>query len=472
MVEIPFPTSSFPGANAQESGGRIINAYAEPLGDGAPSRIARRRSPGLKNFGTSMRTGPRGLIEVAGVLYAAFDGKLEKCGSGGGAFENIGNLNGTKKGFFARNNNVNPDKVFVDPDGNVAVFTPTSVTNSYPDGDLPAVNSVTELDGYLVFTTGDGRAFATDLNSTDVNALSFGKAESKPDGLVRGIRWSDRLLLMGNFTTEIWTNVGTSPFPFARSIVLPRGLIGPYAVTGFEDNFSKGVHWVGDDCAMYRLNGNTPEKISPPDLDGLIEAVGNKEALEMCCYISRGHAFVQLSSDEWTWVFNTNNERWHERKSYQSERSRITQTLYAFGKWLCGDTETGNIQEISGRTYDEVGSPLRVRIESGPVVKFPAGQPVGRADFYFVTGVGIAGGHDPDQTDPTVGISWSDDGGLTWSNPLLRKLGRQSETLQLVSLVGCTGRSGWHGRRWRVDISDAVYVSLLYATQSEDPRAK
>jgi hypothetical protein len=74
----------------------------------------------------------------------------------------------------------------VDPDGNIAVFTPTSVTNSYPDPDLPAVNSVTSIDGYLVFTTGDGRAFATDLNTTAVNPLSFAQAEAKPDGLLQG----------------------------------------------------------------------------------------------------------------------------------------------------------------------------------------------------------------------------------------------------------------------------------------------
>jgi hypothetical protein len=75
-----------------------------------------------------------------------------------------------------------------------------------------------------VFTTGDGRAFATDLNSTSVNALSFGKAEAKPDGLVRVVSWGGRLLFFGNITTEVWTDAGTTPFPFARSTVIPRGL--------------------------------------------------------------------------------------------------------------------------------------------------------------------------------------------------------------------------------------------------------
>jgi hypothetical protein len=179
---IPFPVQTAPGAKSQESGGRIINGYVEELGDQAPNKTVIRRGPGLLNFGTSARTGYRGSIVVNGVLYVGFSGKLEKWTSAGGASVNVGNLNGTKRGFFAANNNTTPDKVFVDPDGNIATFTPTAVTNSYPDADLPSVNSVDFLDGYLVFTTGDGRAFATDLNSTSVNALSFGKAEAKPDG--------------------------------------------------------------------------------------------------------------------------------------------------------------------------------------------------------------------------------------------------------------------------------------------------
>ena len=467
---IPIPVSTAPGSRYQESAGRLINCYAEPLEETAANKFVIRRAPGLENFGTTTEDGCRGFIEVAGTLYVAFDGKLEKFTSSGGASTNVGNLSGTKKGFFARNNNTTPDKWFVDPDGNIAVFTPSSVTNSWPDGDLPSVNSTCDIDGYGVFTTGDGKAYATDLNSTSVNSLSFGKAESKPDGLVRCARWGDKLLLFGNQSTEVWTNAGTSPFPFARNFVIPRGLAGPYCLTGHEDGFSKVPVWVGDDNKVHRYAGAETETISPPDINALIEAVSDKTELELCSYISRGHPFIQLSSTTWTRVFDMDAQKWHERDSYLDTRSRISQSYYAFGKWLCGDTETGNVQQITSNAFDEVDSPLRVRIESGPVVDFPYGVVVGRADFYFVTGVGIADGSDPDQTNPTVEISWSDDG-LTWSNPVQRKLGRQSETVALISLIAETGRAAWMGRRWRIDISDAVYAGFLFGTQSDSSRA-
>jgi hypothetical protein len=224
---IPFPVSTAPGAKAQEAGGRIVNGYVEELGTQAPGKTVIRRSPGLVNFGTSSRTGFRGFGLVNGVLYGAFNGNLERWSAGGGATTHVGSLNGTRRGFFAANNNTTPDKVFVDPDGNIATFTSSTVTNSYPDADLPSVNSVDFLDGYLVFTTGDGRAFATDLNTTTVNSLSFGKAEAKPDGLLRVVTWGGRLLFFGQQTTEVWTDVGATPFPFARNSVIPRGLRRP-----------------------------------------------------------------------------------------------------------------------------------------------------------------------------------------------------------------------------------------------------
>lgn len=546
QVDIPFPLSTMPGVHFQESAGRIINGYVEPLGETAPSTAIYRRAPGLRNFGTSSRTGFRGMVLVSGVLYAAFSGKLEKWTSAGGASTNVGDLTGTKKGFFAFNNAATPDKVFVDPDGTITTFTPTAVAGSYPDPDLPSVNSVCSIDGYLVFTTGSGKAYATDLNSTSVNALSFGTAESKPDGLTRGVAYGGQLFLFGGFTTEVWSNVGTVPFPFQRATVIPRGIAGPYCVAGYEDGFGRALVWIGDDSAVYRLNGYQPEKVSPPDLDGLIEAVTDKTELEMSVYMSRGHAFVLVQSTDWSWVLDLNTTKWAERNSYELDRSRIIGGYNAFSKWLCGDSESGNIHEITSAVHTEDDEPFRFRLESGPVEKFPVGARVGRADFNFVTGVGMesvprsqaitgavsgTGGHivltvadtslihdgdavtvsgvlgtteanglwavivlsattlelegstfanayisggtlvstsplDPIETDPKVEIAWSDDGGQNWSSPLLRELGRQSATRGLVSLLSCTGRSSWNGRRWRLDISDPVYVGFMSATQA------
>lgn len=468
MADIIFPVSHSPGLRASEGAGRLYNCYAEPMGEAGRAIAVRHRSPGLVNFGTTARDGCRGFIEVAGVLYVAFEGELEKFSSSGGASVNVGNLNGTKKGFFARNNAATPDKVFVDPDGNISTFTPSATTSGF-DADLPAVNSVAPLDGYLVFTTGSGQIWATGLNVVTVDPLSF-TTDQESGGLLRGVTYGSRYYALGNKATGIYINAATSPFPLARSDTIPRGIAGPYCVTGHEANFSKGLHIIGDDNVVYRIDGNALTKISTPDLDALIEAVSDKTTLEMCSYISRGHAFIQITCPDWTWVYNLNNQKWHERPSYLLDNSRITQSYYAFSKWLCGDTETGNVQQITSASHLEIDSPLVCEVWSAPVQDFPQRSRGISAFFDFAVGVGEASGVEPIATDPSVEISYSTDGGQTFSIPRIRKLGRQSvgKTRVRVNQIKAAGPQGYI---WKVRMSDPVHFGLMSGEMTGMPRA-
>ena len=104
-----------------------------------------------------------------------------------------------------------------------------------------------------------------------------------------------------------------------------------------------------------------------------------------------------------------------------------------------------------------------MQMDSGPVVGFPARTKVGKADFNFVMGVGIATGSDPIATNPQVGISWSNDGGLTYGNEFVRALGRQTTDSRIM--MTRTGMTSNHGRRWRLKISDPVYGAFLGGNQ-------
>jgi hypothetical protein len=470
-VEIPFPLSTSPGTNRRDGAGRVVNAYWEPSDPALGYDRILRRAPGLLAFSNALtETGVRGVFECNGVFFAGFDGELFRCTSAGGAMTSVGLWAGTDKIFFARNNKTpTPDMVAVSPANGATTFTTSAVAGAYPDNDLPVVNAVCSIDGYLVFTTGDGRAFATELNDTAVNSLSFGRAEAKPDGLLRPIPFGGRLYLFGPATTEVWTNVGTTPFPFARNEVLPFGLRGRYAIAGHEDAFSQGPIFVASDNTVRMMSGYEATKISPPDLDKLIDAVATDNDLEACCYIAGGHSFWELSSPTWTWVFNLNNQKWHEVESYNMTRSRKSCTVYAFSKWLCGTTDTPRIRQITRSSAHEAGDPFRVRVESGPVKKFPNGMRVARADFDMATGIGIATGTDPIQTDPTVEISCSVDGGLTYNAPWVRKMGRQSVTTRVPPIFNC-GISRGNGHRWRVDISDPVDIAFFGGSQDSEMR--
>jgi len=480
-VPIPFALSSAPGASAQESGGRLINCYTEPLGDAAPKdsegkSVVWRRSPGLALFATSGQTGFRGGILVNNLVFAAFSGKLVTVDNAG-VVTVVGNLPGTKRVTFARNNTTpTPEIQCVDPDNGAFAVTTGSVTTFNGGGNLPVPNSVFGQDDYFFWTIADGRAFAAGPNSVTVNTQTFTTIRSRGnDTLLRGVPYLGVALFLKQKSIEVYHNTAeTAPkFPYSRLKVIDRGLLGRNAIAGWEDGFAR-PHWVGDDFAVYRLNGLEPEKVSPPDLDRLIAATGktNPDGIEASCYVHAGHLFWALSAPTWSWEFNLSTEKWNERDSFSAglfTRWRATGGLNAFGKWIAGDLQTGNLAAIDDTVFNELGSPLRMRLESGLVQGFPVRQRVARADFNFVAGVGKASGT-ASQRNPRVAVSWSRDGGVHWGNALLRELGEQAQGRRRVFVTNA-GQAEPIGHRWRLDVSDDVYAALMGGTQSINARA-
>lgn len=461
MTGVPFATSTCGGDDPQASSGRLVNCYAEALSGGGPSEAIYRRAPGLQNFADTGYSNYRGGIGVAPYVYAAMANMAVHVDALGNV-EPIEALPGNGPVDFARNNVVPaPDVVAVSEDG-AFVITSTSVTE-LSDPDLPPPNSVCAVDGYFFFTIADGRCFSSNLNSTEINGLNFIKAESNPDGLLRGVGFQSQLYLCGTASIEVWSNTAEPVgFPFSRATVIPRGIIGRQAITGFEDGFSKQIMFVGDDCQVYALQGYTPSKISTPDLDRLIQRDASKTLIECWSYTIDGKPCLVVSGSTWTWVYDLSTSKWHERKSYNALLWRASKSIYAFGKWLVGDRSSTMLMELSPLVYQEAGDPLIFDLISGVVSAFPNRIAAYRADFNFRRGIGSADGAGVTETDPKCWISWADDGGYGWGRPLLRDLGRQGKTEQLVSITRC-GMCSAFGKRFRIEVSDPVPVAFMAA---------
>lgn len=460
MVAIPWPTTSMPGQNRQEGAGRLVNCFAEPLGENARSKLSIKRVPGMRLFASSDATGYRGAIEVNNTLYAAFNNQILKTGNSGGSLDVHGQFNGSAKCFFARNNNAIPDVVVIDPNDGASVIT-TSGVQPYPDNDVGSPNSVCYLGGYFFFTYGDGRCRSTGINTTDINSNDFTTAEYSPDGLLRAVPWNNQLYLFGTRSTEVLA--GNPPndtgFPFSRVTIIQRGLVGRYALAGWEEGFSKGLFFVAEDNAVYVLNGYQPEKISPPDLDRLLEATVDKNAIEASVYTSDGRSVLVISGPTYTWEFNVNSLKWNERASHDLTRWRGTQSLFAFNKWLTGTTDGGNIYQITSGVRNEGGNPLRAITDSAPVHKFPAGFSIERIDLDVTTGVGITNGT-ANQVAPSIELSVSQMGDGVFGIPRILPLGERAVTTGKVYATRF-GRAKSRGVIVRAAWSDEVDISLL-----------
>lgn len=466
MPQIAFPLSSSPGLGRQESGGRLINAYTEMLGDFARSKTVRRRAPGLtERFSVTGRSHCRGYFFSNNVLFKALDERLVKVTKSGSTYTvtDRGSLSGTGVVTFARNNkDVNPDHVVVTENG-AFTFSSDDDPESYPSPNLPQPNSVDTVGSFFVFTNLFGELWASDLNSTAVNANSFTTVPAKSGTLLRGLTYSDQYFAFCLDSVCVYRNEGTSPFPLGFVTKFSPGLKGAHAVAGHQEGWSNKLIWVGNDNVVYQLDGYRPLRISTHDVERAVEDITDGSTIEACVYMSAGHAIFSLSSPTWTWEYNLTTGLWHERKSYGGDRWRGSRTIPAFNQWLVGDLESGKTFAISEDAFDEGGDPLIFHVESGPGSAFPGRIAVPRVDFDFEVGVGQLSGVQPTETDPVVLISWSDDGGATWCNPIPRSLGQLAKFNTAIT-VNRTGMAGPKGRMWRAQVSDPVRVALYGGT--------
>ena len=476
MVEIAFPLTTAPGQSLTESGGRLINARVEYAPPGSRSKHVWRPVAGLRSLTTVGAEQHRGTLKLGSTLLVINDGlaySVTKSGSTYTPAVLTGDaIPGSGRVIMARNMKSTP-QVIVITDSGMSKIESGAVAD-FTDADLPAPNSVCYKDGYFFFGIGDGRCFASGINAETVASTDWTRAESSPDGLVRVFPLPNGIALGGENSTEIFANTAEpTGFPFSRAAVLPVGLFGVSAVTGFEEGFTGDVLFVANDNSVQIIRGFSSEKVSTADLERLIGQISDRTTLTASCYMEGGQPVYVLSCDDWTWEFappsNTAPAHWRERQSFSDVRWRVGHTVNAFDEWLALDETTTDLYRIESTRRREADDQLIWEVRSTQAHRFPGRAVINRASFDMRTGVGVDTGADPIETNPQVEISWSDDGGVTFGNPLLRSLGTQGEYGQPISVNNC-GLTRQFGRQWKLRVADPVSVALYGGAMQVEER--
>lgn len=315
----------------------------------------------------------------------------------------------------------------------VDVYIFTYASNAFAevaDGDLPSSGTMCFIDGYFVVSKNSSGAFylSSLYDGTAWDPLDFATAESSPDDLVRVYNAMGQLWLFGKKTTEIWSNVGGSGFPFERinGAKIEVGCAAAHSVVGMDNS----VFWVGQDGRgngmIFRAQGFQPQRISTHAIEYILQQVSDLTQLKAYTYQQDGHVFYVLTGTglSTTLVWDNATNQWHERAFLNSSGEYETHLsnchMFAFNKHLVGDRASGKVYEQDLDIYDDNGSAIkRQRIfthigDEGKRFK------VRSLRVDFERGVGLSTGQG---SNPLATLRVSKDGGRSWSNEYSASIG-------------------------------------------------
>ena len=310
----------------------------------------------------------------------------------------------------------------------------TDSFSTFGDQGWPAVEGATKvlwLDGFFIYLCGGTNRFFVSKFDNPLNAVDFASSEADPDTLVGGIVLDRRLYLINQYTTEIWAVSGNADFPFERISggYFEKGGLAPESIKKVGTRFA----WLGRDKKgqgqVYACSGATPERISTYAVEQAIKKYANPQNAKAFTYSDGGHEYYVLTFDEATWVYDFSTGMWHEWLGYDyfegftRHRANAITFFSELNFNLAGHFETGDIYSIDKSVYkDDEDYIVRMRIA-------PHLSATGKRLFFsglqidMETGIGLDG--NVQGSDPQMILTWSNDGGHTWSSEVSASAGKK-----------------------------------------------
>jgi hypothetical protein len=328
------------------------------------------------------------------------------------------------------------------PDG----FIYNEVTNVFAkitDPDFTGAVTVGYLDGYFVYNEPNSqKVWVTELlDGTSVDPLDFASAEGSPDGLVAINVDHREAWLFGTDSIEVWYDAGLADFPLTRiqGAFNEIGCVAAFSIAKLDN----ALFWLGTDARgqgiVYRANGYTGVRVSTHAIEYAIAQYGNLSDAVAYTYQQEGHAFYVLTfpTGNATWVYDVSTQAWHERAGWDTglgefTRHRSNCQCNFGGNTVVGDFENGNIYTLDLEVYADNGG-IQKWLRSWRALPTGANNLKRTAQHSLQldceSGTGLVTGQG---SDPEIMLRFSDDGGHTWSNEHLSKMGKIGEYYRRV----------------------------------------
>lgn len=439
LERIPLISTPYSGRSIIASGQECVNLYAE-INEGdpqAPTQVTYYPTPGTDLYAIPFSPdNSRGCYRTS--LGTAFYvvGSSVYFLSTSGVLNLIGVIaDRQSKISFSDNGLV---CVLVDGINGYAIDLASNLIGIITDPNFYGADYVALLDTFFVFNRPATNQFYISASNADYTLLTtigafdpldIAAKSGFNDPIVGIVSVHRELWLIGALTTEIWIGTGAADFYFQQQqgAYINHGCGAQYSIATMDvlvffimqDQQGSGIVVQGQGYDVTEIS--TPRTVkefkSYPTLD---DAIG-------FCFQLGDHAFYCLvfPTANKGWMYDLKTKQWNEWNWCDDNgnllRPRVNCSMFVNNVIVGGDWENGKLLRLSLEVSNDEGQPI-VRVRTFP--HFSNGVKISYGNFQADMEVGTI---TDEEAKPVVLLSWSDDKGKTYGNPVEQSLGKTGD---------------------------------------------
>ena len=336
------------------------------------------------------------------------------------------------------------------------------------DPDLGTVIDFCWIDGYFMTTDGEF-LIVTELNDpTQVNPLKYGSSEIDPDPIVALLKLRNEVYALNRNTIEVFDNVGGELFPFQRveGAQIQKGVIGTHGCCVFADAIAFLGSGRNEAPGIYMGANATAQKLSTQEIDIVLQGYTEAQlaTVKLEARNDKNHEHLYVHLPDRTIVYDAmasaamQEQVWYTLTSaiVGFAQYRARNFVYAYDKWLVGDTLSNQIGYFVENISSHWG--LMVRWEFGTLIVYndTNGALFNRLELVALTGRVALG------LNPAISTSYSLDG-QTWSQDRSIRVGSLGNTLKRLVWLQQGNMRNWRIQRFKGDSQAHITMARLEA---------
>jgi len=370
-MKLPLTGGAYQARSVIASAQRSLNLMGEPMpqGQSEPAPAAFYPTPGLRLLGTLPKGGVRGIKQATtGGIYVVGGNSVYLVDPTAWTGTELGTITAGRPYPVSMADNGNTLMIV---DGTASGWTVDLASHAFGTISSTAfygADRVDFLDTYFLFNKPNTPQFySSDSLATTFDPLWFANKESFSDLLTTLIVARREIWLLGERTTEVWSNVGAPDFPFQEvpSVFVDHGCSAKYSAATYDDT----VYWLSYDRAGNNVvlsgAGYQTKRISTYAIETTLTRYGRTDDAIGFVYSLGGHVCYVLTfpTADHTWVYDITTGQWHEWLWVDNDgvehRHRANCAYAVNGMVVVGDWQNGNLYAVENTALTDNGQPIK-----------------------------------------------------------------------------------------------------------------